>query len=73
VSTQGGLYTLSVITDDGARVYVDGKLVIDEWHWQAPTHYERSLRLAKGSHRIRVEHFEIDGYTSLKVGLKKAK
>jgi nitrous oxidase accessory protein NosD len=63
-----GEYTLSVTTDDGIRVWVDGKLVIDRWHYQGPTNYTADLKLG-GSHKIRVEHFEINGYAALKVDL----
>jgi hypothetical protein len=64
-----GEYDLSVTTDDGVRVWVDDQLVIDEWHWQGPTLYTKTLKLG-GQHRIRVEHYEIDGYAALKVELK---
>ena len=65
-----GDYILETTLDDGARVYLDGKLIIDEWHYQAPTLYTRELRLP-GKHHIRIEHFQIDGYWTLKVGLRK--
>ncbi|MBS1714251.1 MAG: right-handed parallel beta-helix repeat-containing protein [Armatimonadetes bacterium] len=71
--TGAGPFTLNVTADDGVRVWVDGKQVIDEWHWQAPTQYTRDLNLAKGRHTIRVDHFEIDGYTALKVEVKPKK
>jgi hypothetical protein len=65
-----GDYVLNVTTDDGARVWVDGNLVIkDAWKYQGPTLYTAPLKLSGGKHRIRVEHFEIDGYSALKVEL----
>lgn len=64
-----GDYTLNVTADDGVRVWVDGKQVLDEWHWQGPTPYSREVRLG-GRRRIRVEHYEIDGYTALKVEIR---
>ncbi|MBS1721986.1 MAG: right-handed parallel beta-helix repeat-containing protein [Armatimonadetes bacterium] len=66
----GGNYLLNVTSDDGVRVWLDGKLVVDEWHWQGPTLYTKSVALANGSHKLKVEHFEIDGYTALKVEVK---
>jgi hypothetical protein len=63
-----GEYVLRVTTDDGIRVWVDERLVIDQWHWQGPTDYAADLKLG-GRHRIRVEHYEIDGYAALKVEL----
>jgi hypothetical protein len=67
---QPGEYVLDVTTDDGVRVWVDGKLVIDSWKYQGPTLYTADLKLG-GRHRIRVEHFEIDGYAVLKAGLRR--
>lgn len=66
-----GDYILSVTSDDGCRVWVDGTLVIkDAWKYQGPTLYTANLKLG-GKHRIHVEHFEIDGYSALKVELTK--
>lgn len=65
-----GEYELEMTTDDGARLWLDGKLLIDDaWHYQAPTAYSRAVTLG-GRHTIRVEHFQIDGYAALKVKLK---
>ncbi len=67
---QAGDYTLDVTMDDGARVYLDDKLIIDEWHYQAPTLYSRELKL-QGKHHLKIEHFQIDGYWTLKVAMRK--
>ncbi len=65
-----GEYILDVTTDDGARVWLDGKLIIaDAWKYQCPTLYSRSVKLG-GRHHLRIEHFQIDGYATLKVNLK---
>lgn len=65
-----GDYLLNVTTDDGCRVWIDDKLVIeDAWKYQGPTLYSRTLKLG-GKHKIRVEHYEIDGYSALKVELQ---
>jgi nitrous oxidase accessory protein NosD len=64
-----GDYVLDVVTDDGCRILVDGKTVLDEWHYQGPTPYQVALTL-DGMHKIRVEHFQIDGYAALKVSLR---
>ncbi len=61
-------YVLNVTSDDGVRVWVDGKLVIDNWTWHGPTLDKAPL--AGGAHTIRVEHFEIDGYSTLKVDIQ---
>jgi len=66
VTLPTGDYVLNVTTDDGCRVWIDDKLVIeDAWKYQGPTLYTREIKLG-GTHRIRVEHYEIDGYSALK-------
>lgn len=70
-SVSAGAYTLDVTTDDGARVWVDGKPVItNAWKYQGRTLYQAKLKLDAKLHTIRVEHFQIDGYAALKVDLR---
>ncbi len=70
VELPAGDYILNVTTDDGCRVWIDDKLVIeDAWKYQGPTLYSREIKLG-GLHMIRVEHYEIDGYAALKFELK---
>jgi nitrous oxidase accessory protein NosD len=64
-----GDYVLEMTTDDGGRLSLDGKLLVDEWHYQGPTLYSREVRLG-GKHHLRVEHFQIDGYWTLKVNIR---
>lgn len=68
VAVPQGEYSLEVTSDDGVRVYVDGKRVIDNWTWHVPTLDKAELKLS-GKHRIRVEYFQIDGYATLKLDL----
>lgn len=65
-----GAFRLEVTSDDGCRVWVDGKKVIDEWHYQGPTTY--TAPLTSGKHEIRIDHFEIDGYAALAAEIKRA-
>ncbi|MBV6459541.1 MAG: hypothetical protein HONBIEJF_02689 [Fimbriimonadaceae bacterium] len=65
-------YFIDVTTDDGCRVWLDDKLIVDSWKWQVPTTYTVKVKLG-GDHKLRVEHFEIDGFSTLKVGLRPAK
>ncbi|RYG30369.1 hypothetical protein EON81_25040, partial [bacterium] len=62
-----GEWDLKATTDDGLRVFVDGVKVVDSWKYQGPTDY--AAKLQGGKHRIRVEHFQIDGYAMLKLAL----
>ncbi len=68
---QPGDYEIEITTDDGARVWLDGKPLIEEaWKYQGPTTYKRMVKLGAGEHSLRVEHFQIDGYAALKLSLK---
>ncbi|MEG4518666.1 PA14 domain-containing protein, partial [Microcoleus sp. AT9b-C5] len=56
-----GIYKFTSQADDGVRVWVDDKLVIDKWGDQPLVSNEVLVSLDKGYHRIRVEHFENGG------------
>lgn len=67
-----GRWLLSTTSDDGIRVWVDGRLVLDDWTWHAPKDASVPLDLPAGRHTIRVEHFEIDGWAVLRSSLEPA-
>jgi hypothetical protein len=58
VPLQAGTYRFAATSDDGIRVYVDGRLLIDEWHDHPPRTYTADLSLASGPHDIVVEYYE---------------
>ena len=64
-----GRYRIRTISDDGIRVYVDGKRVTDNWTHHAPTEDKAEVLLSAGEHKIRVEHFELDGHAHLELVL----
>jgi hypothetical protein len=57
---QAGAYRFYVEVDDGARLWVDGKLVIDRWHDGAET-YSGDMLLAEGKHTVKLEMYERSG------------
>jgi parallel beta-helix repeat protein len=70
-----GDYELSLTWDDAVRVYVDGKLVINEWN---PSLYNfdespnRKFRIhLEGEHHFKVEHLELGGFATLQLKLRK--
>ncbi|MFT5734042.1 MAG: nitrous oxidase accessory protein NosD [Planctomycetota bacterium] len=65
-----GTFDLSVVSDDGIRVYVDEELVIEDWTLHAPQQNERTLQLDRGEHIIRFEYFQIQGAAALVVALR---
>jgi len=57
---RGGVYRFTTYTDDGVRLWVDGRLLIDSWR---PMRGYRSatVRLSEGTHDVRMEYFERNG------------
>ena len=68
-SVNKGKYLLDITSDDGVRVWVDGVKVAEDWTWHPPKTMTHTLELEGGRHTIRVEHFELDGFSTLKVDL----
>jgi hypothetical protein len=67
VALPAGAYTLRTISDDAVRVWVDGKLVIDDW-----TPHESAVDavpLAAGRHDLRVQYYQVDGWTELRLDI----
>jgi hypothetical protein len=64
LSLSAGPYLFTTQTDDGVRLYIDGSLVIDQWHPQVRTAYSASLYLAGGTHLVIMEYFEDTGVAS---------
>ena len=68
-----GTWELQTLSDDGVRVSVDGKPVIENWAWHGPTRNSGKLELeADKTVEIVVEHFQIDGYAVLEFSLAPA-
>ena len=63
-----GDYTLQVISDDGVRVWVDGKLALDAW---AP-HESRVdfVQLSGGRRRLKVEYYEATGWAEIRLDIQ---
>ena len=65
VTVPQGAFTLRTISDDAVRVWIDGKLVIDNW-----TPHESmvdNVSIAAGVHALRVEYVQVDGWAELRV------
>jgi Beta-glucosidase-related glycosidases len=56
---KSGLYSLALRSDDGSRLYLDGKLVVDDWGDHAPTLKTAEIELVGGrAYDVRLEYFE---------------
>jgi hypothetical protein len=48
-------------TDDGSRLYIDNRLVIDRWEGASGTEITHTVDLARALHSIRMEYYEGGG------------
>ncbi len=62
-----GGYDLFITSDDGARLWVDGDLIIDDWNNHASSENEASISLDRGFHRIRLDYFDNSLYANIKM------
>jgi parallel beta-helix repeat protein len=65
-----GRWRITTLSDDGVRVIADGKPILENWTWHAPTRDSGVLELAEEREvELIVEHFEIDGYAVLRLDI----
>jgi hypothetical protein len=71
--TEDGDWTLACVSDDGVRLFVDGKSVLPAGSWSAhpATEYRADLKLAAGWHPLVIEFFQ--GYSESKLQFLAAK
>ena len=61
-----GRYSFTTYSDDGVRLYVDGKRVINSWRPMRGTR-SATVDLSEGAHTVRVEYFERTGRAQIRV------
>ena len=66
VNFSAGRYKFTVFRDDGARLYVDGTRILDEWRWGRAEHSVEH-NISAGNHEIVLEVYEIDGWAAAKL------
>jgi len=64
----GGSFVLRTISDDAIKVYLDDKLVLEDWT-PGESHVKEVPLSLTGPHRFRVEHLQIDGWYELRVDI----
>ena len=65
---KGGTYDLRVAHDDGVKVFIDGKLVLESGSVGTTTEH---VKLTAESHRIKVEYAQINGSAWLMFWLRR--
>jgi LysM repeat protein len=68
---QASYYRFHIQVDDGARLFIDGQLVIDEWHISAVTHYTADRQMTAGNHTVRIDYFEGTGLAKIKFWMER--
>jgi hypothetical protein len=66
-----GIYRFRARVDDGVRVSVDGKWIIDEWHESSGEETYVVDKVLKGEHTVVVEYFERTGSAEVKVWIER--
>ncbi len=56
-----GNWTFTMITDDGARLFLDEALVLDAWNDQPATAHSVTLNLTQAFHLVRMEYYNHGG------------
>ena len=64
-----GRYVVRTIADDAVRVFVDGRLVVDDWAVPGESRVREATFDATGTHRVRVEHLQVEGWYELRVDI----
>jgi len=52
--------SFNIASDDGSRLYVDGTLIIDNWHDQYVTPATSEVHLIAGKHTLTLEYYQKD-------------
>ena len=55
---EGGTYRFNVLVDDGMRLWVDNKLILDAWADHDSGRLSVDYALTQGTHTIKVEYYE---------------
>lgn len=62
-----GFYQFHILTDDGARFWIDQTLIIgDAWKDQPPTQYDNGIQLQGGTNSLKLEYYDHTGGAQVK-------
>jgi hypothetical protein len=62
-----GYYRFTITADDGVRLWVDDKSLLDEWHRADSQTYYVDVYLAAGTHAVKLEYYDHTGYSSIRM------
>jgi hypothetical protein len=59
VPTYSGPCTFTILMDDGVRLWLDGKLVLDEWHLTEKLEFSTTITLEAGrAYQVRLDYYQ---------------
>ena len=61
-----GCYRFGLFADDGVRLWIDGELLVDQWHNGRGEYHSALKYLATGLHQVVIEYFEADGEAEIR-------
>jgi hypothetical protein len=71
VTLDSGLYRFTTVTDDGVRLYINGRLVLNFWRDMANERHWVDVQLASGTYQLRMEYFENTGSAAARLTWEK--
>jgi beta-glucosidase len=72
VAPETGRYSLGVASDDGSRLYLDGKLLVDNWGQHGLLMKSATVDLTAGeAHDVKIEMYELGGDAGAVLGWQK--
>ncbi|MEI7769669.1 MAG: PA14 domain-containing protein [Chloroflexales bacterium] len=66
--TTSGVYRFTTTSDDGLRILIDGRPVLNQWYPHPPTAVNTDVYIAAGRRSIMVEYYEAGGGATAQVG-----
>lgn len=70
IKLPAGRYRLTTLSDDGLRLFVNGKEVISHWNHHGPAPDQAEVELDSGIHRFVVHYCQEDGASALSFSLQ---
>jgi hypothetical protein len=61
-----GCYRFGLFADDGVRLWVDGELLVNEWHLGRGEYHSPNTYLSSGYHDVVIEYFEDSGEAEIR-------
>jgi len=62
-----GTYRFTLGLDDGGRLWVDDKLLIEAWQDPQVATFQANVTLSQGYHRVRLEYYEAAGWAGVQL------